>query len=183
MSRGSIYKRATKLFEFKRVSHPLKVKHMIEDRKMMVTIVWNSQGFHLIDALPKSQKFNASYYIDMILQLLLENRSTVLGPGLIIHADNAWPHTARKTLEFCRENRLGMASHPPYSPDLAPFNLFLFENVNHTIERAEFPSEETLLTAIQSIASDLTIGTLTAVFAKWVERLGCIASNEGNYYR
>jgi hypothetical protein len=62
---------------------------MIEDRKMKVTIIWNPQDFHLIDALPKDQKFNASYYIDMILQPLLENCSTGYDPGLIIHADNA----------------------------------------------------------------------------------------------
>jgi hypothetical protein len=46
---------------------PEMVKHMIGDRKMMVTIVWNPQVFHLVDALPKGQKFNANYYIDRIL--------------------------------------------------------------------------------------------------------------------
>jgi hypothetical protein len=40
---------------------PESVKHMIGDRKMMITIVWNPQGFHLVDALPKGQKFNANY--------------------------------------------------------------------------------------------------------------------------
>jgi hypothetical protein len=39
------------------------------------------------------------------------------------------------------------------------------------IEGAEFPSEETLLAAIQSIVSDLTIDTLKVVFAKCAERL------------
>jgi hypothetical protein len=37
------------------------------DRQMMVTIVWNQQDFHFIEALPKGQKFNASYQTDMIL--------------------------------------------------------------------------------------------------------------------
>jgi hypothetical protein len=46
---------------------PEMMKHMIVDRKMMVIIVWNPQDFHLIDALPKGQKVNVSYYIDMIL--------------------------------------------------------------------------------------------------------------------
>jgi hypothetical protein len=44
-----------------------RVKHMIGDRKMMVTIVWNLHGFHLVDELPKGQKLNASYYINNIL--------------------------------------------------------------------------------------------------------------------
>jgi hypothetical protein len=76
-----------------------------------------------------------------------------------------------------------MAPHPPCSPDLAPFDFFLLKHVKHAIEGAEFLSEKTLLAAIQSIASDLTIGTLTAVFAKWVERLRLIALNKGHYYR
>jgi hypothetical protein len=76
-----------------------KVKHLIGGGKMMVTIVWNLQRFHLIDALPKGQKFNASYYIVMNMQSVFENRPIGLGLGLAIHAHNA-PHTDRKTLNF-----------------------------------------------------------------------------------
>jgi hypothetical protein len=93
----------------------------------------------------------------LILQSLFENRSTGPGPDLIIRADNARLHTARKILKFCQENRLGMASHLPESPNLTPSDFFLFEHVKHAIEGAEFPSKETLLVAIQSIVSDLTI--------------------------
>jgi hypothetical protein len=64
-----------------------------------------------------------------------------------------------------------MVLHPPYSPDLAPSDFFLLGYVKHVLEEAEFPSEETLLAAIQRILSDLTGDTLRAVFAKWVERL------------
>jgi transposase len=132
----------------------------------MATIVWNPQSFHLINVLPKGQKFNANYYIDRILQSLLENRPTGPGPSLIIHADNARPHTARQILKICQENRLGITPHPSYSPDLTLSDFFLFGHVNHAIERIGFPSEEILLAAIQSIVLDLTIDTLTAIFAK-----------------
>jgi histone-lysine N-methyltransferase SETMAR len=138
---------------------------------MMVTIVWNPYRFHLVDGLPKGQKFNASYYIDNILQSLFENRSTGPGSGLIIHADNARSHTAQRILRFCWENRLEIAPHLPYSPDLAPSDFFLFGHVKHALEGDEFPSEEALLAAIHSILSNLTGDTLRAVFAKWIERL------------
>jgi histone-lysine N-methyltransferase SETMAR len=139
---------------------------MIGDRKMMVIIIWNPQGFQAVDALLKGQKFNAYYYIDRILQPLLESRSTWRGPDLIIHADNARPHTAQKIFKFCREKRLEMAPHLPYSPDLAPSDFFLFGHVKHVLDGAEFPSEETLLAAIQRVLSDLTGDTLRAVFVK-----------------
>jgi histone-lysine N-methyltransferase SETMAR len=106
---------------------------MIGDYKMGAIIVWNPHGVHLIDELPKGQKFKANYYIDRIRQPPLENRSTGRGPGLIIHADNARPHTAQKNSKFCQENRLEMAFHPPYSPDLAPSDFFLFGYVKHVL--------------------------------------------------
>jgi histone-lysine N-methyltransferase SETMAR len=162
---------------------PEMVKRMIGDGKMIVTIVWNTQGFHLVDALSKGQKFNANYYIDRIAQSFLKSRSTGRGPGLIIHADNARPHIARKIFKFCRENRLEMAPHPPYSPDLTPADFFLFEHVKHVLDGAEFPSEETLLAAIQRVLSDLTGDTFRVIFAKWVKRLNWVALNKGHYYR
>jgi histone-lysine N-methyltransferase SETMAR len=149
----------------------------------MVTIVWNPQGFYFVDAFPKDQKFNANYYIDRILQALLESLSIGRGPDLIIHADNARPHTAGKTFKFCRENGLEMTPHPPYSPDLVPSDFFLFGHVKHELEGNEFPSDEALLAAIHSVLSNLTGEPLRAVFAKWVERMNWVALNEDHYYR
>jgi hypothetical protein len=76
-----------------------------------------------------------------------------------------------------------MAPYPPCSPDLAPFDFFLFGHVKHVLEGAEFLSEETLLFAIQRVLSDLTGDILREIFAKWVERLNWVALNEDHYYR
>jgi hypothetical protein len=67
---------------------------------MRVPIVWNPHGFHLIDALSKGQRFNATYYLNIILQPLLDGRSGGPGAGLIIQTDNARGHTAQKTLKL-----------------------------------------------------------------------------------
>jgi transposase len=111
---------------------------MIGDRKMMAPVFWNRESFHLVDALSKGQKFNASYDVDIILQNILDNRSTGSGPGLITHADNARAHTAQKTLRFCWESRLEMALPPPYSSDLALSDFFLFAHVKHALEEPNF---------------------------------------------
>jgi hypothetical protein len=61
-----------------------------------MTIVRNPLGFHLLEALPKGNIFNAEYYPVNILAELLPLRPQVDGRKLVIHADNARPHTARK---------------------------------------------------------------------------------------
>jgi hypothetical protein len=70
-----------------------------------------------------------------------------------------------------------------YSPDLAPSDFFLFGYVKYARECVEFPSEEILLAAIQSIVSDLMIDILTAVFATRIERLRWVDLKEDHYYR
>jgi hypothetical protein len=78
---------------------PERERRMIQSEQVMLTIVSNPSGFHLINVLPKGFKFkfNASYYITQILGLLSDWRRTQVGRTnrkLWVHADNARPHTA-----------------------------------------------------------------------------------------
>jgi hypothetical protein len=53
-----------------------------------------------------------------------------------------------KMPSFCEENRLRLAVHPPYSPDFAPPDFFLFGHIKHYLQEIAFPSREGLLAAI-----------------------------------
>jgi hypothetical protein len=45
---------------------------------------------------------------------------------IILHHDNAPAHYALKVREFLTKNSITKMNHPPYSPDLAPANFWLF---------------------------------------------------------
>jgi hypothetical protein len=45
---------------------------------------------------------------------------------LIVHADNARPHTARFSVEFFEDHQMKTAPHPPYSLDIVPSDFYLF---------------------------------------------------------
>jgi hypothetical protein len=68
-------------------------------------------------------------------------------------------------------NRMKQAPRPPYSPDLAPSDFFLFGYVKGRLMeyRAETPSE--LLVRIRVILVEIPRETLNAVFLEWMERL------------
>jgi hypothetical protein len=70
-------------------------------------------------------------------------------------------------------NRMKQAPHPPYSPDLAPSDFFLFGYVNGTLMgyRAETPSK--FLVRIPVILAEIPGETLNAVFLEWMD--GAIA--------
>jgi histone-lysine N-methyltransferase SETMAR len=108
---------------------PERERHTVQAQKVMLTIVWNPGGFHLANILPKGFKFNASHYVTQILDPLSKWRRSQVGRTnrqLIVHADNARPHTAKMTSQSMEQNSMQRAAHPPHSPDLAPSDFYLF---------------------------------------------------------
>jgi len=163
---------------------PDRERHMVTSPKLMLTIVWNPDGFHVINVLPKGQKFNASYYVENILERVSQfaqasggNR----GQAFIVHADNARPHTARISQEFLQSSGLRGAPHPPYSPDLAPSDFFLFGYVKNLLQGQSFATAADLLAAVQVVLGSIGRPVLLSVFREWMQRLKrCIEIN-GDY--
>jgi transposase len=142
------------------------------------TIAWNPLGFPLIVGLPKGRTFNAEYYRHNILAELTQLWPEDDGRKLVVHADNARTHPAQKCQTFCEGNGLRLAPHPPYSPDLAPSDFFLFGYVKERLKGMVLPSYEELLDAIGEVVTGIESETLTSVF----ERLEWVSKNNGDYY-
>jgi histone-lysine N-methyltransferase SETMAR len=70
---------------------------------------------------------------------------------LIVHADNARPHTAAAAAsqQFMEENEMARATHPPYSPDLAPSDFYLFGCMKHCLRGQSFEAADELFSAIE----------------------------------
>jgi histone-lysine N-methyltransferase SETMAR len=88
-------------------------------------------------ALPKGRTFNSEYYRDNILAALTQFQPEDDGKKLVVHADNA---TAQKCRTFREGNGLRLAPHPPYSPDLAASDFFLFGYIKECLKGIVFPS-------------------------------------------
>jgi histone-lysine N-methyltransferase SETMAR len=150
----------------------------------MLTIVWNPRGFHLITVIKKGRKFNAGYYIAEILERLSQWRSIEAAGNeqkLLVHADNARPHTAKLSTQHFNENRMKSAPHPPYSPDLAPSDFYLFGYVERCLAGLSFEDANQLLAAVEGVLEGIEKVTLQAVFLDWMDQLRkCITTN-GEY--
>jgi hypothetical protein len=150
----------------------------------MLTIVWNPRGFHLIKILEKSRKFNAGYYLAEILEPLSQWRSIEAADNerkLLVHADNARPHTAKLSTQCFNENRMKSAPHPSCSPDLAPSDFCLFGYVKRCLACVLFEDADQLLAAVEGFLEGIEKVTLQAVFLEWMDRLRkCIVTN-GEY--
>jgi hypothetical protein len=149
---------------------------------MMMTIVWNPLGFHLLNALPKGNSSNGEYYRDNIFAGLIPLHSAVGVRQLCVHADNARLHIAQNGRHFCDENGLRFLTNLPYFPDLAPSNLFLFGHVKGYLHEMAFATRGELFEAIQRVVEVIPIDTLHRISDDWLERLSWVAENNNEYY-
>ncbi len=60
---------------------------------------------------------------------------------ILLH-DNARPHTAKKTKEVINALGWRVLEHPPYSPDLAPSDFYLFRSMQHQLSDKIFKNRE-----------------------------------------
>ena len=117
---------------------PEKPKRMIGSKKVMISVIWGITGIKSITMLPIGEKFNKKFFAQRVLGDFAKNIAT---NGYFLHMDNSRPHLAFKEL-----TELGMKilEHPPYSPDLAPSDFFLFGFLKKLLKGQEFEDENQL---------------------------------------
>ena len=64
-----------------------------------------------------------------------------------LHYNNAPAHTAFSVTRYLASLGWTVVPHPPYSPALAPCDLFLFPTVKETLKRKRFATVEEVTTA------------------------------------
>jgi hypothetical protein len=70
---------------------------------------------------------------------------------------------------------------PPYSPDLAPSDFYLFPTVKERLERIQPADEDQFFESLQEILNGLDHEELNAVFQAWVRRLQEGSEGNGDY--
>jgi hypothetical protein len=81
------------------------------------------------------------------------------------------------------EHGLRTALHPPYSPDRAPSDFFLFGYVKRALQRSEFQTVEELLARVIGILTEIPTETLISTFHEWIRRLQTCLDTDGEYVK
>ncbi|VVC40054.1 Hypothetical protein CINCED_3A010488 [Cinara cedri] len=100
---------------------------------------------------------------------------------VLFYQDNAPCHKSMKTMEKLHELGFELLPHPPYSPDLAPSDFFLFSDLKRTLTGKKFSTNEEVIAETEAYfeAKD------KSYYKNGIEKLEvrynrCIAL-EGNY--
>lgn len=116
----------------------------------MSVVFFRTTGPLLIHALPSEATINAVYYHDQCLKSLVkklcEQRPASTTNGIKLHHDNASPQMNSIVFDYLQRERINVMLHPPYSPDLAPSDYWLFGTLKRSL--VSYPDVERVAGAI-----------------------------------
>jgi len=153
---------------------PKKARTVPSAGKLMGTFFWDSEGIILIDYLPRGQTMNGAYYAGLLGKLkaaIKEKRRGKWSKGVLLQHDNARVHTCQVSTAAADQLGFEILPHPPYSPDLAPSDFFLFGNLKKNLRGKRFNGDNEMQSAIsdyfEGIDSDYFLNGLKALEKRW----------------
>lgn len=119
---------------------PKKAKVQPSAGKVMHLVFFDKIGVIYDHVVPRHTTITARYYSNVLKGPLktkmAAKRPELAANGWILHQDNAPAHRAIATQETIAQLGIEIMPHPPYSPDLAPCDFYLFPQVKKKIVRA-----------------------------------------------
>lgn len=101
---------------------------------------------------------------------------------VILHQDNAPPHTAAVTQSEIGILGFETVDHPPYSPDLAPMDFRVFPVLKTDLKGRRFDTFTDLSYAAQNKIADLDSQWYKDMFAQWIQRHKRCVECGGDYF-
>ena len=132
-------------------SHPKQTKTQTSAGNVLVSVFWDVQGNLFTDYLEKGRTINREYHIALLVCSKKEISKKKKKPQMkkkkgLFHQDNAQCHKSIATMEVHFELLL----HPPYSPDLAPSDYWLFSVLKRMLQGKRFDSNEKVISETEA---------------------------------
>lgn len=136
---------------------PKKFKAAKSAGKVMCTVFWDCKGPLLVDFLQDRRTITGAYYVTLIEKLREEIKSKRRGKlravPLLLH-DNAPAHTSHVAKAAVAQSGFVELPHPPYSPDLAPSDFFLFPKMKSELKGQRFSDDDEVKEAVMAYLED-----------------------------
>ncbi len=174
------------------LERPQKALLQCSECKSMLTVFFYRKGVILAEFSSPGGTVDTDSYLETLRTLKerlrkkrpeLWNRPSPQEPRpFLLRHDNAPTHTSVPTLVFLGKSGIEMLAHPPYSPDLAPLDYFLFPRLKAMFRGFRHESvedmEDAVKQALREIPEEDFAATIDSLPVHWMK---CLAS-EGGYF-
>jgi histone-lysine N-methyltransferase SETMAR len=116
-----------------------------------------------------------------VRKALCHKQPELLESSAILLQDNATPHHHRDVQNMVQRWGWEMLAHPPYSPDLAPCDYWLFSRVKNHLRGKRFQSEDDINTAVTASLRRVTKDEYKAAIDRLPRRWEKCVDSAGAY--
>ncbi|KAG5338239.1 MOS1T transposase, partial [Acromyrmex charruanus] len=131
--------------------------------------------------------------IDEVKKIVLANRRITvrevaedlnisIGSCHSIFTNDLGMHTSLLVREFLAKNNTLMMPQPPYSPDLAPCDFFLFPKLKRPMKGQRYATIEEIKTASKEELNKITKNDFLKCFEDWKKRWHKCIISDGDYF-
>ena len=175
-----------KIWATKNAKRPCVAKRLQSSKKVMFAIFFGTNGPVTQIAVPKGRSVNAFFYKNRVLKKVkkyfVNRRPKRALKGVNLLHDNAPCHKATLVTDFLRQEKVKSVPHPPYSPDLAPCDFFLFPRLKKYLTGRRYGSRAALGSGIYQCLMGIPIKDYERAFKQWIKRLKLCISHGGEYF-
>lgn len=161
-------------------------KRALTNKKILLCVWWDRAGVIYKEYLKSGQTMDSEVYCRMLMnvqdQLLKNRRRLVTMKGVLFHQDNARPHVSSETKNFLKELGWDLMAHPPWSPDIAPSDYYLFSNLQLHLKGAIFNSAEEAICGVDDFFNSRSDHFWAKGIEKLPKRWAKIVETGGDYY-
>jgi len=165
---------------------PKKARQVKSNIKTMLIAFFDIDRLVHHEFVPTGQMVNKEFY-KTVLQCLCDavrrHRPEKWRSGnWILHHDNAPAHRAVTTNEFLAKHNILSLPQPPYSPDLAPCDFFLFPQLKKTMKGCRFNYVEDIQANATRQLRAITKSDYQRCFRRWQECWNKCIQAQGHYF-
>ena len=146
--------------------------------------ILGGHGILFIDYLEKGKTINSDYYMALLDRLSAEikkKRPHVQKKKVLFHQDNAPCQKSMKTMFKLNKLSIKLLPHPPYSPNLAPSDYWLFADLEKMLQGKRFGSNEEVIAEIEAYFESKDESFYEKGIEKLEKRWNECITLEGNY--
>jgi len=154
--------------------------------KTLITVFFDSKGVIHKEFTPQGQTVNKEYYLEVLKRLLkriARVRPEYKDPSSwsLLH-DNAPAHKALVVKAFLAQKGVTVLDHPPYSPDLAPCDFWLFPKLKMKMKGQFFDDIPDIQEAVTDALEIIPKNDFLRCFESFYKRFQRCIDDQGDYF-
>lgn len=165
---------------------PKKARQVRSNVKVLLTVFFDYNGVVHHEFLPTGRTVNKEYYKEVMQRLReairLKRSELWKNKSWILHHDNASAHTSMLVRDFLAKNNTVIMPQPPYSPDLAPCDFFLFPKLKRPMKGKRFATIDEIKSESKNELMAIPKSAFQKCFEDWKKRWHKCIISEGDYF-